>query len=222
MSTSVTRRGTAVLVAATISLLAALATASQAGAATYYACVKKNGSARIYSKKPKCKRGESKLSWNNRGPAGLNGANGKNGANGANGANGNNGKEGPAGPFGEVLPSGKTETGAFALEGDGSVVQSGWGFPFALASAPTPHFVADKSVPPAECPGSVSDPKATAGQLCVYEGSSHGGNVTSKGLFNPENEKFGAASRFGFGLDLNNGTVGSNVWTQGAWAVTAP
>jgi len=101
MSTSITRRGTALLVAATISLLAALATASQAGAATYYACVKKNGSARIYSKKPKCRRGESKLSWNNVGPAGrngLNGANGANGKNGANGTNGSNGKEGPPGP----------------------------------------------------------------------------------------------------------------------------
>jgi hypothetical protein len=219
MSTSLTRRGTLLVAAATISLVAALATASQAGAATYYACVKKNGSARIYSKKPKCKKGQSKLSWNSVGPAGKNGLNG---ANGANGKEGTAGKEGQPGPFGEVLPSGKTETGAYALEGDGSVVQSGWGFPFALASAPTPHFVADKSVPPAQCPGSVSDPKATAGQLCVYEGSSHGGNVTGSGLFNPENEKFGAVSRFGFAYDLNNGTVGSNVWSQGTWAVTAP
>lgn len=94
MSTSVTRRGTALLVAATISLLAALATASQAGAATYYACVKKNGSAHIYLKKPKCKKGESKLSWNNVAPAG------KNGANGANGPNGKEGAQGPIGPQG--------------------------------------------------------------------------------------------------------------------------
>jgi hypothetical protein len=50
-----------------------LATASQAGAAKYYACIKKNGSARIYTKTLKCKPGESKVSWNNVGPAGRNG-----------------------------------------------------------------------------------------------------------------------------------------------------
>lgn len=103
MSPSITRRGIALLAAATFSLFAALATASQAGAATYYACVKKNGSAHIFTTKPKCKHGESKLSWNNVGPAGRNGSNGLNGANGkngANGANGTNGKEGAPGANG--------------------------------------------------------------------------------------------------------------------------
>jgi hypothetical protein len=224
MSTSITRRGIAVLVAAMFSLFAALAMASQAGAATYYACVKKNGSAHIFTKKPKCKRGESKLSWNSPGPAGrngLNGASGKNGTNGTNGINGANGKEGVPGPFGEVLPGGKTETGVYGLEGDGSVVQAAWGFPFALATAPTPTLVPFGAAPTAQCPGSISEPKAASGQLCVYEGASHGGNVTVKGIFNPENEKFSASSRFGFGVSLNNGTVGSNVWSQGTWAVTA-
>src|SRR5947209_3437073 len=42
MSTSITRRGVTLLAAGSISLFAALATASQAGAATYYACIKKN------------------------------------------------------------------------------------------------------------------------------------------------------------------------------------
>lgn len=104
MSTSVTRRGVALLAAATISLFAALAMASQAGAATYYACVKKNGSAHIFAKKPKCKKGESKLSWNNAGPAG------KNGANGANGLSGANGKEGAQGPIGPQGPGATTFT----------------------------------------------------------------------------------------------------------------
>ena len=73
MSKSIVRRRTALLAAATISLLAMLATASQAGAVKYYACIKKNGSARIYTKTLKCKPGESKVSWNNVGPAGRNG-----------------------------------------------------------------------------------------------------------------------------------------------------
>jgi hypothetical protein len=94
MSTAITRRGTPLVAAAIISLLAMLAMAPQAGATTYYACVKKNGAAHIYTKKPKCRRGESKLSWNSRGPAGRNGKNGANGANGKNGASGANGANG--------------------------------------------------------------------------------------------------------------------------------
>ncbi|HEY2558032.1 MAG TPA: hypothetical protein VGI08_13070 [Diaminobutyricibacter sp.] len=75
-------------------LLAALITASRVGASTLYACVKKDGSAHIYSKKPKCKKREVKLSWSTEGPAG------KNGANGLGGVNGKEGLQGPIGPQG--------------------------------------------------------------------------------------------------------------------------
>ncbi|HEX8714205.1 MAG TPA: hypothetical protein VF706_01445 [Solirubrobacteraceae bacterium] len=81
-------------------LVAALAATSQAQAATVYACVKKNGSARIFTKKPKCKKGESALSWSNVGAAGKNGANGANGTNGSNGKDGTNGTEGKEGKEG--------------------------------------------------------------------------------------------------------------------------
>ncbi len=73
-------------------MLSAFVAAPQANAATIYACVKKNGTARFVTKKAKCKKKESKLSWNSEGPAG------KNGLNGANGKDGAQGKEGPAGP----------------------------------------------------------------------------------------------------------------------------
>jgi hypothetical protein len=220
MSTSITRRGT-LAAAATISLLVALGTASQASAATYYACVKKSGTAHIYTKKPKCKRGESKLSWNNVGRAGKNGISGTNGKNGANGLNGANGAQGIPGPFLEALPSGRTETGVYALEGDGSVIQAGFGFTFPLVSAPVAHFIADKASPSTECPGSVSNPRATPGSLCVYEGTSHK-NASVEGPFNPENESFaGPVSRFGFGFNINNVKAGENAWSQGTWAVTA-
>jgi len=97
MSMLVIRRGTAVLGTAGALLLAVLAIAPQANAATLYACVKnKTGTARVFTKKPKCKRGETKLSWNTTGPAGVNGRNG------ANGVAGGAGKEGPAG--GEGAP----------------------------------------------------------------------------------------------------------------------
>ncbi|HTB70179.1 MAG TPA: hypothetical protein VK707_04295 [Solirubrobacteraceae bacterium] len=101
MSRSINRRGIVVLVTVGALLLAAFAVTSQAQAATYYACVKKNGTARVFTKKPKCKKGETALSWSNVGPAGKNGANGANGTNGANGKNGTNGTNGTNGAEGK-------------------------------------------------------------------------------------------------------------------------
>jgi hypothetical protein len=99
MSRSIDRRGVAMLVAAGALLLALLAAAPQAEAATIYACVKKsNGTARIVTKTTKCKKGETKVSWSTVGPAGKNGANGANGATGKAGSPGAEGKEGPQGP----------------------------------------------------------------------------------------------------------------------------
>jgi hypothetical protein len=101
MSTSITSRGIALLAAAAISLLAAFAMASQADAATLYACVKKEGgSVRFVSQRSKCSKSERKVSWSMTGPAGKNGANGAPGAGGAagkNGANGGNGTNGSTG-----------------------------------------------------------------------------------------------------------------------------
>jgi hypothetical protein len=104
MPTLSTRRGTVLLVAMGALLLAVLVAASQAGASTLYACVKKDGTAHIYTKKPRCKKRESKLSWSSQGPAG------RNGANGVNGASGVNGKEGLVGPIGPQGPGATTYT----------------------------------------------------------------------------------------------------------------
>jgi hypothetical protein len=98
MSITITRRALVAVAAAGALLLAALATAAQAGASTLYACVKKDGSAHIYTKKPKCKRREVKLSWSTEGRAGKNGANGVSGVNGINGREGLQGPIGPQGP----------------------------------------------------------------------------------------------------------------------------
>ena len=73
MSTPITGRG-AVFAVVGVLLLAAVATAPRSDASTLYACVKKSGAARILTKKPRCKRDETKLSWNTTGPPGQNGA----------------------------------------------------------------------------------------------------------------------------------------------------
>ena len=85
-----------------------LAGAARAQASTVYACVKRNGSAHIFARKPRCRRGESRVSWSSAGPAGKNGADGKNGANGTNGASGTNGANGANGAVGGFSAGGKT------------------------------------------------------------------------------------------------------------------
>jgi hypothetical protein len=128
MSMLVTRRGTAVLGTAGALLLTVLAIAPEAGAATIYACVKnKTGTARVFTKKPKCKKGETRLSWNTTGPAGRDGTNGIGGAVGKEGSAGQEGAAGKGGPAGQpqfantfsgslTTPgSGKNETSLFTL-----------------------------------------------------------------------------------------------------------
>jgi len=221
MPTLSTRRAPVLLVAIGALLLAALATASQAGASTLYACVKKNGNARIFSNKPKCKKGEKKLSWNIEGLAGKNGASGANGANGATGKEGPQGKTGPAGPLLETLPSGRSEIGVYAFEGTGTVLEDGVSYSLPLASTPTVHLIEKGHAPPAQCPGTLSSPAALAGNLCVYEGASGGVNRFAAGIFNTEDET-ATPDRFGFGLFILQSPAGSNAWSSGTWAVTAP
>lgn len=85
-ATGINRRVTAAFVASASLLIVALAAVPAANAATIYACQKKKGGAiHIVTKKAKCKKGETKLSWNTSGPAGKNGANGTNGKDGKNG-----------------------------------------------------------------------------------------------------------------------------------------
>src|SRR5207244_2267075 len=114
MSTPITGRG-AVFAVVGVLLLAAIATAPRSDASTLYACVKKSGAARILTKKPRCKRDETKLSWNTTGPPGQNGAAGKEGAPGKEGKEGGSGGKGLTGSTG---PDG--EKGATGPEGGSS------------------------------------------------------------------------------------------------------
>lgn len=88
MSKSLMRRGAIGSAVAASLLVAVLIVAPSAEASKLYACVTKKGTARVFTKAPKCKKGEKKLSWNAAGVAGANGGNGANGANGKEGAPG--------------------------------------------------------------------------------------------------------------------------------------
>jgi hypothetical protein len=99
MPTVANRRALVVLVALAGMLVATLTAAQQAQAQQLFACVKKSGTARVFTKKPKCKKGETKLSWNTEGLAGKNGLNGVNGVNGKEGGAGAAGKNGAVSGF---------------------------------------------------------------------------------------------------------------------------
>jgi hypothetical protein len=134
MSTLITRRSAAVLVAAGGLLLGVLAAAPQADAGTIFACLKKNGSARLSTKTLTCKKGESKLSWNTEGKSGSSGTNGPagvtgaagpkgvTGATGPTGAKGATGPEGPEGPEGTGATGPTGAKGATGPEGSGGTV----------------------------------------------------------------------------------------------------
>jgi hypothetical protein len=121
MYTSIIQRGTVALAAAGALMLATFAAAPQADASTLYACVKKNGTARFVSKKVKCKKGETKLSWNTEGPAGKNGTNG---ANGTNGTNGTNGKDGGPGLNGAVAGYSVSQSGFIDITAEEQLIIS--------------------------------------------------------------------------------------------------
>lgn len=165
-----------------------------------------------------------------------------------------NGKEGPKGADGETgftktLPSGKTETGLWNFgaipKGDSPAdpahdsIFEPISFPIPLAEPIGPdkvHFLTqeqteNKSEP--KCPGTVENPQAAPGHLCVYTSrESHEVVIPAEeeqperviGAFiglGPDNaEGAGGASTSGALLQFIIYTEGA--FARGSWAVTAP
>jgi hypothetical protein len=226
MSPSISRRAVTIGATALSALLVALAVASQATAATYYACVKKNGLAHIYTQKPKCKKGESKLSWNNVGPAGRNGSNGTNGLNGASGKNGTNGTNGTNGVDGRdlisqtPLASGQSESGAFAIGtagGTSGFASTGISFAQPLAAPLGNGHVVDNApgTTSSNCPGKG---KASPGFACIYE-AERASLTFLEGFGFAGSGESNAAQTYGFSVYY---TVGGAGFVDGTWTVTAP
>jgi hypothetical protein len=161
------------------------------------------------------------------GPAGANGtpgATGATGATGAQGATGPAGATGATGPFPDGnLPSGKTIRGNYSMSGitgsANNIVTDSISFGFTLASAPTAHFIQNGTTPPAECPGTATNPQADAGHLCVYEG--HIENVGARNVTSPIGSD-GQATRWGAAVFAIPGGGAGRVWSEGTWAVTSP
>jgi len=159
----------------------------------------------------------------NRGAAGVAGSTGATGAMGPQGPQGPKGEQGPAGPFPSTLPAGQTLTGAYEADGADysntatAIAGASISFQFPLAAAPVPHFIAAGATPPAQCPGTVTHPKALSGNLCVYEGGLQ--EVKEVNIYEPATGT-PDASAFGAGLVVTSTLKEGHFYSNGTWAVT--
>lgn len=139
---------------------------------------------------------------------------------GPQGTPGQRGPAGPSGPFPDELPRSKTIRGLWGyFEGAATANQLSlalYSFIFTLSAAPEPFYVAFGTTPPAECPGTVDDPRAQPGSLCVYERVSSNSSQSVCSLGNCS-----GATKYGFMISANAGTAGI-AFARGTWAVTAP
>ena len=164
------------------------------------------------------------------GPAGPAGAEGDAGAPGAKGATGpegppgEDGATGPAGPTETTLPPEETLTGGWAFaveESQGINLPVAISFPLRVIPAPSEvesvNVIKEGDPPTAECPGSVSDPKAAPGEFCLYaivlEGATIGLGLANDPSFSADRT---SALVFPFAIQTEELARG-----RGTWAVTA-
>jgi hypothetical protein len=145
------------------------------------------------------------------------GAPGPAGSQGAQGPKGDKGATGDPGPLLATLPSGKTLRGIYSYAGHQTTGYSptyAISYQFQLASAANENVIAVNGASTANCPGTVSDPQAASGHVCVYEAR------------NDSNSDLSATNQSGYG---GFGTVlfaaipdDTDYELDGTWAVTAP
>ena len=148
---------------------------------------------------------------------------GPQGPQGDPGAPGAKGDPGDPWTLNGQLPSGKSLYGVFGPAATavdaGDMTQETTSFDFNLVTNPVVHYIPAGTTPPGECPGTLTQPRAQPGHLCLYE--SRAQNVGSSCVFNPVNDACGASAVRGFGLFIVAAGAG-DFWEQGSWAVTAP
>ena len=102
------------------------------------------------------------------------------------------------------------------LSGGNNVMYDALSFGRSLSEVPTAHYIAYNETPPSECPGSVEQPEASAGHLCVYEDGRL--NISSANVTTTAGE-----SSTTFGAFVNATATSTGLASiRGTWAVTAP
>lgn len=159
-----------------------------------------------------------------KGNAGAKGATGPAGPQGPQGAQGPQGVQGPQGPEGPegspwsaggTLPVGETETGVYVFDPDGGeageVIRVPLSFAIPLASKieDNAHIVyGPPGTDPVNCPGTVENPTAASGYLCIYELDVLNANGIVRQNLGTSGVLFGWI------------TTGPDAEGRGAWAVT--
>lgn len=156
---------------------------------------------------------------------GNRGSAGAQGARGATGAQGVQGVQGPPGPFPGTLPPGKTVRGEYEIDytitGATAAGGDNISFGFTFASAPTPHVILLGDPTPAGCAGgSVTNPQADPGNLCVYESSMNDRSTLS--VFQESTGTSGLTDPWGAGVFMFSTAASGTAYSAGTWAATSP
>ena len=158
-------------------------------------------------------------------PSGKKGATGAPGPAGPVGPAGPTGAQGVPGPLARTVPSGVTIRGSWALfqyATVGSFLGASASYPVTLPAVPTGLLFVPTGTTVGHCAGSVNNPTADPGYVCVYRGYSAGVQLTPNPfLDNPENGSRSIPSVHGFIVeDTATGTGTALDW--GTYAYTAP
>jgi len=166
-----------------------------------------------------------------RGPRGLTGPTGPTGPQGSKGEPGVKGDAGPPGTPGKDGQTGFTETlpGGKSLEGTWTTdfatasttalqfVPISFGIPLAkpLEEADVHYILLGAETGTGPCPGSIEEPEAEPGQLCIYTSTQVGESeiFENAGLEIPKPGNAGIILRF---------SVSALAFANGTWIVTAP
>jgi hypothetical protein len=141
------------------------------------------------------------------------------------GPRGATGAAGPAGPITGVLPSKVTLRGTYNVDfvaAGADEIQGGEiVFPLRLPAAPKVVVLAVGAPATANCPGSLKNPAAAPGYLCVYKNLQN--NSTNFAVCNLDCDAFPTpdAEPYGAVLYLHS-TAAGRAEVEGTWAVTAP
>lgn len=178
------------------------------------------------------------------GPAGAAGAKGETGAPGKEGLQGKEGSQGKEGPQGKAglagkegspwtasgtLPSGKGETGAYAVRktdnavGELAATAISFAIPLAAGFKESAFIEVGQADPPG-CKGTVEKPEALPGNLCVFEGEAlafHMGGLNYYTSLGPAGAISGTTGVEFLFLTKVPTQAGEEVTAEGTWAVTA-
>jgi hypothetical protein len=128
--------------------------------------------------------------------------------------------------YGTTAPNLSTQYGSFSVEGTaagaGALGAANISYPVPINAELTPHVIKIGDPLPTGCSGSVTNPGAGAGHLCIFVGYSL--NIATSGsspiVYDPT-DGFGGTSHFGAFVQIATTGASSFVFS-GSWAATAP